>query len=77
MTPAAFCALIQRELAGAGSDHGWIRGALAACDMYATTDAPRFELIITQLARGATGSAVSDGARWLLPRWQSADDLKR
>lgn len=40
--------LIQRELAGRGTDDLWVRGALAVCDMYATTDARRFELIITQ-----------------------------
>ena len=77
MTPAVFCPMIQRELASVGSDQAWVRGALAACDMYAATDASRFELIVTQLAHGPTGSAVADGARWLLPRWQSVVDAKR
>ena len=64
--------MIQRELASVGGDQAWVRGALAACDMYAATDASRFELIVTQLAHGATGSGVADGARWLLRRWQSS-----
>jgi hypothetical protein len=29
----------------------------------------RFEAILLSLATGHTGSAIADGARWLLPRW--------
>jgi hypothetical protein len=32
-------------------------------------DAKRFEAILVSLATGRTGSAVAEGARWLLPRW--------
>jgi hypothetical protein len=70
MTPQAFCAAIREELARLNSDEAWARGARGLCDMYAGTDAARFELILSQMARGSAGLALAEGARWLLPRWR-------
>jgi len=69
MSPEAFCVRARVELAVERSDDGWVRGARALCDLYADVDASRFEAILASLASGRTGSAVADGARWLLPRW--------
>ena len=71
MTPEAFCARVREELAVERSDDGWVRGARALCEMYAGIDAPRFETILASVASGRTGSAIAEGARWLLPRWQA------
>jgi hypothetical protein len=30
----------------------------------------RFEAILANLAAGRSGSAIAEGARWLLPRWR-------
>jgi hypothetical protein len=73
MTPEAFCAYVHAELALHSADVSWTRGARALCEMYAHTDAVRFEAILTQLARGQEHSAVADGGRWLLLQWQSAN----
>jgi hypothetical protein len=43
--------------------------------MYAQTDAVRFDAILTQLANGQENSAITNGARWLRFRWQSANKL--
>jgi hypothetical protein len=40
-------------------------------EMYAATDTQRFEVILTRLSAGTSGSALTAGARWLLDRWQS------
>lgn len=71
MTPEAFCARVRDELAVERSDDGWVRGARALCEMYAGIDAPRFETILVGLASGRTGSAIAEGARWLLSRWRA------
>jgi len=67
-----FCRGARNELAAWSSDDGWARGALALCEMYADVDRDRFEAILISLAAGRTGSAIADGARWLLPRWKAA-----
>ena len=71
LSPEAFCLSLGNVLASERSDDGWVRGARALCDMYAGLDAQRFGTILTSMAAGRTGSAVADGARWLLPRWQA------
>lgn len=71
LNPDAFCASVGHLLAAERSDDGWVRGARALCDMYAGVDAPRFGSILVNMAAGRTGSAIADGARWLLPRWQA------
>jgi hypothetical protein len=71
LSPDAFCASLGNLLAAERSDDGWVRGARALCDMYARVDGPRFGTILVSMAAGRTGSAIADGARWLLPRWQA------
>jgi hypothetical protein len=71
LTPDAFCASLANILAAERSDDGWVRGARALCDMYASVDAQRFGSILVSMAAGRTGSAIAEGARWLLPRWQA------
>jgi hypothetical protein len=71
MNPDAFCASVRHELASERSDDGWVRGALVLSEMYAGIEAPRFESILVSMASGRTGSAVAEGARWLLTRWQA------
>jgi len=73
VTPHAFCAAVRDELAVERTDDAWVRGVYGLCEMYAGIDAQRFEAILVQLAAGRSGSALVDGARWLLPRWQAAD----
>ena len=46
-----------------------VRGVRAVCQLYADLEPARFEAILSSLATGRTGSAMADGARWLLPRW--------
>jgi hypothetical protein len=70
MSPEVFCASVRDELVLETSDDGWVRGVRSLCEMYGGTDARRFEMILLQMAGGRTGSALADGARWLLPRWQ-------
>jgi hypothetical protein len=65
-----FCNRIRDELASEHSDDGWVRGARALCELYADIEPGRFEAILVSLATGRTGSAIAEGARWLLPRWQ-------
>jgi hypothetical protein len=67
--PERFCHRTRHELGGENADEGWVRGALAVCELYADVDAMRFEVILLSLATGRAGSAIADGARWLLPRW--------
>jgi hypothetical protein len=67
--PEGFCHRTRDELGGENADEGWVRGALAVCELYADVDAMRFEVILLSLANGRAGSAMADGARWLLPRW--------
>lgn len=69
MSPEAFCVRTRDQLAIEHSDEGWVRGARALCELYAEVDSKRFEAILVSLAAGRTGSAIADGARWLLPRW--------
>jgi hypothetical protein len=69
VSPEVFCHRTRSELAVEHSDDGWVRGARAVCELYADVDATRFETILVSLATGRTGSALADGARWLLPRW--------
>lgn len=71
MNPEAFCANARGELARENADDGWVRGARAVCELYADLDTNRFETILTSLATGRAGSAIADGARWLLPRWHA------
>jgi hypothetical protein len=71
LTPDAFCASVSSVLAAERSDDGWVRGARALCDMYAGVEAQRFGSILVSMAAGRTGSAIAEGARWLLPRWQA------
>ena len=71
LTPDAFCASVGSVLAAERSDDGWVRGARALCDMYAGVEAHRFGTILASMAAGRTGSAIAEGARWLLPRWQA------
>ena len=70
----AFCSAMRDELAVERQDDGWVRGARALCEMYARIEAQRFESILIHSAAGRTGSALADGARWLLPRWQAASN---
>jgi len=70
-SPDVFCASLATLLAAERSDDGWVRGARALCDMYAGVDAQRFGTILLSMAGGRTGSAIAEGARWLLPRWQA------
>ncbi len=69
MSPEAVCLRTRNELAVEHSDDGWVRGARALCELYADVEPKRFEAILLSLATGRTGSAIADGARWLLPRW--------
>lgn len=70
--PEAFCLRARDELAVERPDDGWVRGARALCELYADVDAVRFEMILASLASGRTGFAITEGARWLLVRWQVA-----
>jgi hypothetical protein len=67
-----FCLRSRGELAAWSADEGWVRGARALCELYSDVDPDRFEEILVSLASGRTGSAIADGARWLLPRWKAA-----
>ena len=71
VNPDAFCASVGGLLAAERSDEGWVRGARALCDMYAGVERQRFESILVTMAAGRSGSAIAEGARWLLPRWQA------
>jgi hypothetical protein len=71
MPPMTFCRDALAELSLLSSNEGWVRGASAMCEMYAATDTKRFEVILTRLSAGTSGLALTDGARWLLDRWQS------
>ncbi len=72
VTPEAFCARMQAELSLHSPDDGWVRGARALCEMYASTDARRFETILTEVTSGRASSALADRGRWLLSRWKLA-----
>ena len=72
LSPRTFCDRTRDELAVEHSDDGWVRGARAVCELYADVEPVRFEAILTTLATGRTGSAIADGARWLLPRWHTS-----
>ena len=72
MSPEVFCVNARGQLQGENANDGWVRGARAVCELYADLDASRFETILTSLATGRAGSAMADGARWLLRRWQAA-----
>jgi hypothetical protein len=71
MSPEEFCVGVRIQLEAERADAGWARGASALCGMYAGVDAPRFEAILVGMASGRTGSAVAEGSRWLLVRWQA------
>ena len=71
VSPATFCVAMGALLSHEVADTAWVRGATGVCQMYARTDAQRFDTILRQMARGSAGSALADGARWLLPRWQA------
>jgi len=71
LSPDAFCASVANFLAAERSDDGWVRGARALCDMYAGVEAQRFGSILLSMSAGRSGSAIAEGARWLLPRWQA------
>jgi hypothetical protein len=71
MSAHVFCARTRVELATSNPDDGWARGARALCELYANVESDRFEEILVSLASGRTGSAIADGARWLLPRWKA------
>ena len=70
VSPEAFCHWTRDELAVESSNDGWVRGARALCELYAGVDASRFEAILQSLATRGPGSAIAEGARWLLARWQ-------
>ena len=72
MSPELFCANARGELYSESANDGWERGARAVCELYADLDASRFETVLTSLATGRGGSALAEGARWLLPRWKAA-----
>jgi len=71
LSPDAFCASVANFLAAERSDDGWVRGARALCDLYAGVEAHRFGSILLSMSAGRSGSAIAEGARWLLPRWQA------
>ena len=71
MNPEAFCVNARSELAREHANDAWVRGARALCELYAEVEPHRFETILAGLATGRAGSAIADGARWLLPRWQA------
>ncbi len=71
-TAHVFCLRSRGELATCNADDGWVRGARALCELYSDVEPDRFEAILVSLATGRTGSAMADGARWLLPRWKAA-----
>ena len=73
MTPESFCASVLDELSAHSSDEGWARGARALCEMYAHTDAARFEAILMHLAAGRANTALGGGGQWLLARWHAAE----
>ena len=75
MTPGMFCRTIVEHLSAELDDAPCARGARGLCDLYADTEPDRFDLILQQLARGSQGSAIAEGARWLLPRWQESKHL--
>ena len=50
-----FCHSTRDELGEENADEGWVRGALAVCELYANVDAMRFEVILLSLATGRTG----------------------
>ena len=66
MNAAAFCLRTRDELASWSADEGWVRGARAVCELYADVEPNRFEAILVGLATGRSGSAIADGARWLV-----------
>jgi hypothetical protein len=72
ISPQAFCRQMLAQLGAYREEEPWVRGVRSVCEMYATTDPWRFHVILTQLARGSAGSALAEGARWLLPRWTAA-----
>lgn len=72
MSPELFCVNARGDLYGENANDGRVRGARAVCELYADLDASRFETILTSLATGRAVSAMADGARWLLPRWEAA-----
>jgi hypothetical protein len=75
MTPEAFCASIQADLAMQSVNEAWVRGARALCELYRQTDAQRFDGILSDPAASTANSAVAAGERWLLARWHSANTL--
>ncbi len=72
VTAHVFCLRSRGELATCHADDRWVRGARALCELYSEVEPDRFEEILVSLASGRTGSAIADGARWLLPRWNAA-----
>lgn len=72
MPPTTFCKAALLDLASLSPNDGWVRGAYAVCEMYATADAGRFEVILRRLSLGTGGTALTEGASWLLARWQFA-----
>ncbi len=72
MPPTTFCRDAFNELASLSPNDGWVRGAYAVCEMYGAADAGRFEIILRRLSLGTGGTALTEGARWLLARWQLA-----
>jgi hypothetical protein len=71
VTPEAFCVVIRSELSHRSSNHAWFRGAMGLCEMYAVTDSERFGAILERMAEDPPGSALAEGAGWLLPRWRA------
>jgi hypothetical protein len=72
MPPTTFCKDALGELATLSPNDGWVRGAYAVCEMYGAADALRFETILRRLSLGTGGTALTEGATWLLARWQLA-----
>ncbi len=76
MAPATFCKAALQELASLSTNDGWVRGAYAVCEMYGAADAGRFETILRRLSLGTGGTALTEGASWLLARWQFAQKAR-
>lgn len=67
VAPATFYAEIREELARMCADEPWRRGVLTICELYAGTNAERFEAIPLSAASGASGSALA-GLRDAAPK---------
>ena len=74
MDPAAFCEMIRAALTAHDQavDEHWMRAAVGLCGLYEQVDAERFDLILTELARGDQRLSTTAAGRWLQREWRSA-----